>query len=95
MDLSDIFKIVSFTVVSISILLFVIRVVFPRKDQGFGLEKMYPILLLILALFLYLLLISKSVTENTFSIVIGVIVGSIVTNFSTVIEAIKGNWKKK
>ena len=88
MELSGLVIALSIIIVVASILLIIVKILFPG-EKGMGLERLYPFVLLIFGLFLFLALMMKSISEDTFSTLIAVIFGAFVTNFNEVIKIIK------
>jgi hypothetical protein len=55
---------------------------------GIGLEKLYPLILLIFFVFLIPLIIKNKISESTFATFLGVIIGAFVTAFRDLIEKV-------
>jgi len=63
------------------------------RSSGMGLEKLYPLILLVIFIFLVPLLTIGKISESTFSTFLGVIIGAFVTAFKELVERLFKNKK--
>jgi len=72
----------------ISVIIFLFMVKIKGEKVGVGLEKFYPLLLLLFLLLLIPLAITETISEATFSTFFGIIIGVFVTAFKDIVKAI-------
>jgi hypothetical protein len=85
------------SIISIGLLIFagiLTLILFTRVlFSGIGLEKFFPLILIIGLLIIVPLLILGKISESTFATFIGVIIGAVVTAFTKVIDKITSDRK--